>query len=138
MALIEKNREPTPNELRIFGLLLAAFGGLLGGLVLYQAGLWPVATAIWITALLLCIFYYAVPSARRMIFHAYMAVVYPIGWLVSHALLVSIYYLVLTPIGLAMRLGGRDPMQRSLDRSATTYWTPHRTRQGMGRYFQQF
>ena len=67
-----------------------------------------------------------------------MTAVYPIGWIISHALLAMIYYLAITPIGVVMRLCGRDPLQRALDRSAKTYWTPHNVSEDTERYFQQF
>ena len=62
----------------------------------------------------------------------------PIGWTISHAVLALLYYLLFTPIGLIIRLFGRDPMQRRLDRSAATYWVPHNQDRDAGRYFRQF
>jgi hypothetical protein len=138
MALIDKNREPTPGELRIFGALLAVFFGLIGGLVMHRTGSWTFATVLWTAALLLCAFYYAVPIAQPMVFQAWLAMVYPIGWIISHALLAVIFYLVITPIGLVVRLCDRDPLQRQLARSAKTYWTPHNTTRDVRHYFQQF
>ena len=138
MALLDRDREPTRGELRIFGLLLAAFGFFIGGLVLYHTGSWTIAIVIWSAALLLCAFYYAVPAAQYMTYRAWMVAIYPIGWLISHALITIIFYLVMTPIGLFMQLCGYDPLQRKWDRSANTYWTLHNTRESMNRYFQQF
>ena len=51
-----------------------------------------------------------------------MCAAFPIGWVVSHALMAAIYYLVITPMAVAMRLLGRDPLDRRFDRDATTYW----------------
>ena len=62
--------------------------------------------------------YYAIPNVRRLLYLGWMRVFYPIGWVVSHLLLAIVYYLVLTPIGLVMRLFGGDPMHRGFDRSA--------------------
>jgi hypothetical protein len=138
MALINKNREPSSGELQIFGLSLTVFGLLMGGLVVHWTSSWTIALVIWSVALLLCTFYYAVSAAQHMIYHTWMAVVYPIGWLISHALIAMVFYLVITPIGLVIQLCGRDPLQRKLDRSAKTYWTPHNTRVATKRYFQQF
>ena len=103
MELINKNREPTPRELRVFGILLAAFCSIAVWFVLYRTGSWTAAIVLWSAVLLLCTFYYTVSAARRMIFHAWMAVVYPIGWLTTHALLAAVFYLIITPIGLAQR-----------------------------------
>ena len=51
-----------------------------------------------------------------------MVVNYPIGWVVTHVVMALIFYLVVTPLGVIMRLCGRDPMERRwLDRRAKTY-----------------
>jgi hypothetical protein len=67
-----------------------------------------------------------------------MAAVFPIGWLVSHLLLAAIYYLVVTPIGVMMRVCRYDPMQRRFDRQAATYWKPRRNTDDPQRYFKQY
>ena len=138
MALIDRDREPTHGELCIFGLLLAAFGLLIGGLVLHHTGSWTIVTVIWSATLLLCTVYYVVSAAQPMIYHAWMTVVYPIGWLITHALMAMIFYLLVTPIGLLVQLSSHDPLKRKLDRSAKTYWSPHNTSENTKRYFQQF
>jgi len=138
MALIEKNQPATPSQLRMFGVLLAIFFSLVGGLVLYHSSSWTLASVIWSAALVVCVFYYTVKSAQPLIFRAWMAAVYPIGWFISHMLLGIIYYLVITPIGFVVRLFVRDPLQREFDRSATTYWMDCRTNENVERYFQQF
>lgn len=138
MDLIEKNLPATSSQLRIFGVLLAIFFGLVGGLVLYHTSSWILAYVIWSAALVVCVFYYTVKSSQPLIFRAWMAAVYPIGWFISHMLLALIYYLVITPIGLIVRLCKRDPLQREFDRSATTYWMDCRRNENVERYFQQF
>jgi hypothetical protein len=51
---------------------------------------------------------------------------------------VVVFYGVLTPIGLLMRLFGRDPLNRTFDRSATSYWIEHDPGSDLDRYFQQY
>lgn len=139
MALIEKNREPSANELRWFGLLMLAFFALLGWLFGYgDGGPGIVAWVLWSIGLLVCATYYAVAPARRLMYLAWMAVVYPIGWVVSHVVLAIAWYLVMTPIGLAMRLGGYDPLRRSFDPHARSYWADHVPPTDTERYFRQY
>jgi len=138
MKLIDKNLPATPNQLRIFGVLLAAFFGLIGGLVLYHTSSWPLAALIWSIALVLCTFYYAVRSSQYLIFQIWMTVVYPIGWFISHLLLAIIFFLVITPISMIMALVGHDPLQREWSLSAPTYWTPVRQSKKVQRYFDLF
>ena len=51
------------------------------------------------------------PGFLRPVYVLWMALAFPIGWTVSHLLLLIVYYLVLTPIGLLMRLFGYDPLE---------------------------
>ena len=66
-----------------------------------------------------------------------MVAAFPIGWTVSHLLLGSIFYLVITPIGLLLRALGHDPMERKFDREAKTYWIEHE-RAETARYFRMY
>jgi hypothetical protein len=49
-----------------------------------------------------------------------------------------VFYGVITPIGLAARLLGHDPMQRGFDRQARSYWLRRDRVTSPGRYFRQF
>ncbi len=138
MTLIEKNREPSPRELQWFGALLAVFLGLIGTLAWWRTGSTTPRNILGGIGLAVAAVYYAVPQFRRSIFLIWMAVVYPIGWAVSHLLLAATYYLVLTPIGWIMRAFGRDPMQRKFDRGAASYWVEHDPGSDSARYFRQF
>jgi hypothetical protein len=44
--------------------------------------------------------------------------------IVSPIVLAAMYYVILTPFGLFMRLARRDPMRRQFDAAAPTYWIP--------------
>ncbi len=138
MALIQRNREPTPRELEIFGSLLALFFGLIGALVLWRASSWTVAIACWTIALLTAIVYYSVPSVKRPTYMVWMAVVYPIGWTITHLLLALVYYGWITPVGLLMRLCRYDPMRRRLNRRAESHWIPRKPIKNVNRYFRQY
>jgi hypothetical protein len=67
-----------------------------------------------------------------------MYAAFPIGWLVSHALLAIIYYLVITPIGLVMRGLGKDPIQKRFDPTRKSYWVKREATRDRSRYFRQF
>jgi hypothetical protein len=56
----------------------------------------------------------------------------------SHLLLAGVYYLLITPLGLVMRLAGRDKLEMRRDHQATTYWTPRPPTPKVSRYFRQF
>jgi Saxitoxin biosynthesis operon protein SxtJ len=78
------------------------------------------------------------PTAVRPIFIAWMVLAYPVGWLVSAALLALTYYGVFTPVGLAFRLVGRDALRLRARPGADSYWTTRPQVTDPRRYFRQF
>ncbi len=138
MALIELNKNPSRRELFIFGALFALFFGLIGGLIWWRFQAPTVAYVLWSVAAFITILFYAVRPIRKPIYLAWIHLAFPIGWVISHVAMALIYYLVFTPIGLIMRLLGRDPMERRFERGAETYWTPHQPSEDPARYFRQF
>ncbi len=139
MALVSINREPTPRLLRQFaGIWFPAACALLGYALYRRTHSWPWALAIWIPAAAISAIGVVRPSAMKPVWVAWMTAVFPIGWAISHFVLAVTYYLVITPVGLLLRLAGRDPMQRTIDRNAKTYWQPHQQITDPSRYFRQF
>lgn len=63
---------------------------------------------------------------------------FPIGFVISHLLMAVIYYLVVTPIGLALRLTRRDPLERRFDPARTSYWHQRSQRRAAASYFKLY
>ena len=138
MAVIEINRTPSRRDLLVFGLLLPIFFAGVGLLVWRRTGVLTPAAALWAVGATLSTIYAVWPTSRRIIYIGWMTAVYPIGWTVSHLLLGIVYFLVMTPIGLTMRVLRLDPMARRFDRAASSYWV-HRYPAGrIDRYLRQF
>ena len=97
------------------------------------------ALAIWAVALLVCAVGLVRPPAIRLVCIGLIYLAFPIGWVVSHLLLAVVLYLVFTPIGLLLRLLGRDPLERRAStgrRQATGRLTSKPL--AIDRYFRQF
>jgi ABC-type sugar transport system permease subunit len=138
VSFLDVHKEPTRLELRLFGVLFAAFCGLVGSLLRWQAGAGAAALAVWGVGIAFLLVYYAVPPIQRVAFRAWIRVTFPIGWTVSHAVLAVVWYGIFTPIGLLLRLSGRDVLKRRFERGAPTYWVAHEPAEAASRYFKQF
>jgi NADH:ubiquinone oxidoreductase subunit 6 (subunit J) len=137
MALIEINRNPSRRDLILFGLLFLVFTGIVGAGLYFRRGAHDAARIVWIAGAAVMALYFAIPSLRRRIYLGWIYVTFPIGFVISHVILAAVFYLVVTPIGLLMRLLGNDPMHRRLDRAAATYWVEHDPHRNPARYFRQ-
>jgi hypothetical protein len=135
MALFQPNRNPTTRDLRWFaGLWFPAFCGGLGLWLLRQqhpdeAAAWWTVTAILALAGLVS------PRVIRPVYRFLIRVTFPAGWVVSHLVVAAAYFLVITPIGLLMRLW-HDPMRRAFEPSAPSYWIDCKPA-ARDRYFRQ-
>ncbi len=135
--MIQINKNPSQKELAWFGLLCVAFFGLIGLSALHKTHSLYSAMIIWVAAAIGVAIFFAVPPLRKPVYLGWMYAAYPIGWVVSHLLLVIAFYGVFTPVGLLMRALSRDPLAKKFDRSASTYWMPHNPGTDPDRYFRQ-
>lgn len=65
-----------------------------------------------------------VPLVLKPLHVAWMTLALVLGYVMTRVLLTAVFYLVVTPTGLVIRLLGKDPLQRRIDPEASTYWIP--------------
>jgi hypothetical protein len=107
-------------QLRQFGFLV---GGIFGAI-----GLWPMVwrqqgPRQWALALAIALVLPALVAPRILtpVHRAWMALGEVLAWINTRIILGVVFYGVVTPIGLVMRLTGRDPMRRRFDRASESY-----------------
>ena len=112
--------EVTKKTLRQFGLMV-------GGIFLL-IGLWPFVwrqepVRIWavVPGSLLAVAGLMMPGVLRQVYKGWMLVGHVMGWLNTRIILGILFYGIVTPMGLVMKLTGRDPMRREFEPEAQTY-----------------
>lgn len=139
MSLIQINWNPTDKQLRSFGMVAAIASVLIAILLYVLKGLAIKWCIIFIAAGLLCLICSVFSAGlTRWIYRGLILLTFPIGMVVSFALLVALYYLLIMPVGLLFRLAGRDPLHRKFDSTAKSYWFAHHPADNIKRYFSQF
>jgi hypothetical protein len=120
-----------------------SFGLMVGG-IFVAIGIWPLIRhgediRLWAVILgsLLVVSGLLLPGRLGPIYKAWMAVGHVLGWINTRIILGVIYYGLITPMGLVMRLAGRDALRVRDDHSASTYRVvrPSRPRSHMLRQF---
>ena len=114
-----KKSTPT-KQLRQFGLLV---GGIFGVI-----GLWPM---VWrhqpmrswalVLAVALIVPGLVAPRILSPVHRAWMKLGEGLAWVNTRIILGLVFYIVVTPLGLLMRLVSHDPMRRQLERTGETY-----------------
>ena len=107
-------------ELRNFGLLFSALGLIAGFFMI-----WKDHGHVWIPFALAGVFLLTGLAAPKLLapFHRlWMRFAALLAWFNTRLLLSLFFFLVMTPMGLAMRLFGRDVLHKKTERSAASYW----------------
>jgi hypothetical protein len=137
-SLVRIDSHPPPSRLRVFGGLWLVFFALCGAIAGKATGsVWPAAW-LWMVAAAVPAVGWTVPGSVRLVYLAVAYASYPFSCALSHLILAGVYYLVLTPIGLLLRLLGYDPMARRPDTEARSYWRRPRRAEHIEGYFRQY
>lgn len=111
---------PEKREFRNFGLLLGCVSALIGGFLWWKgrpsfpyfflvAGLFFVLGLLW-------------PVALKPAYRVWMAVGRALGLVMTKVILILLFYLIMTPIGLVCRLFGKDFLNMRIEKSKDSYW----------------
>ncbi|MFH1276805.1 MAG: SxtJ family membrane protein [Candidatus Eisenbacteria bacterium] len=112
---------PDRKELRKFSIALIVVAGGIGSVwlwrdhrttafVFYLFALWGLLSALLFPPLVRPVHWVLTKIARAL------------GWFNTRLILIVIFYVLFTPIGLLLRLLGKDLLDRKIDPEAGTYW----------------
>ena len=117
---MDKSKFNEQKEWRKFGIGLGVILGAVGGVQLLKGhSLYPFFFGAGALTALAGI---AVPILVKpvFIFFSYLGVV--LGWFSTRVILSLVFFLLLTPIAVVMKLAGKKFLPMGTDRKLTTYW----------------
>jgi hypothetical protein len=123
--MISVQWNPERKQLRQFaGIWFPAFCALVGWSIAKKTGHWHEVEIAWVVAGIFSVGGWIFPPLIRPVFVGLILLTYPIGWVVSHVLLGAIFYGVVTPIGIILRLTGHDPLLLRAPGGSSLWKTP--------------
>lgn len=130
-----KNIKSSTKILRNFGIILAIFLGILGGLSYWKEGAsYPYCYGASLVVLVMSIIS---PTALRIIYWPWMVVATIIGWTMTRVVLIILYFVVFTPVSLILRIFGKDLLDQKVESERESYWNRREERQFSGDEFKQ-
>ena len=123
--------------LRKFGLTVGGAFALFG-LLSWARGHVVAPRVLWLAAVLLVAPALVAPAVLGPVQRVWMRAANVLGQVNSRIILTVLFYVLITPIGLVMRLF-RDPLDRSLEDQRTSHWIKRAPEPiDRARYEQQF
>jgi hypothetical protein len=106
--------------LKKFSIILFFAFGILGLFIFWRRGEAGLVFCGIGLALLFC----GLISPKLLVYpyKGWMRLSLILGFLMNHLILSLMYYFVITPIGIVMRMFGKDFLRKKYDKNATTYW----------------
>ena len=101
------------------GIVAVLFGLALPWLLGFGHPLWP-----WVLAAVLGAWGLLAPASLRPVYRGWMRFGLLMNRIVTPVILGVLFYLVITPVALVMKIIRRDPMARSLEGDAESYRVP--------------
>jgi hypothetical protein len=136
-SILLNKEEPLARQWK--GVMVPILAGLVYAAVRFVPSPAIVAVAVAGALTLLGVVVWRRDTFGNTFYRTWLLLFAPLAWSVSTLLLVLIFYVVLTPIAVAFRLLGRDPLKREFDRNAPSYWVKRdETATEPSSYFRQF
>ena len=145
--LVELNLNPDRKTLRQFGVIAFIGFGILAALAYYEKLIFafglgdarmPLVTGFAVVGAVALLFSLVAPKANRLLYVGLTLLAFPIGFVLSYVIMGALYFLIIGPIAIVMRLLGKDPMHRGYDPKAPTYWSAANPPRDKESYFHQY
>ncbi len=122
---LEREDKEVPSSDRSFGFVFCGFFVIIGLLPLLFGSLnirwWSLGLALVFAVLAL-----AAPSVLHPLNRLWLAFGRLLHKVVSPVMMGFLFYVTVAPMGIVMRLLGKDPLRLNFDRSASSYWIVRR------------
>ncbi len=112
----------TTKELRKFGLVMVVPLAIIGGVLLWKGKF--LAPYVLILSALFLIFGLFFPKLLAPVEKIWMKFAEILSVIMTRVILSLTFYLVITPLGLLVRLLGKDLLQKKFEQEVKTYWVP--------------
>ena len=112
----------TKRELRRFGLVMTAPLLIIGCVLIWRGReVGPYVVGLAVLFLLAAL---AFPIVLRPVERVWMAMARVLSVIMTYVILAVTFFLVITPMGLILRILGKDLLQKKFESEKSSYWIP--------------
>ena len=115
-----KNIKSKKSDLRNFGIIVGIILLIISGFLFWKEnGLFKIFLFVGITFLLTAV---AIPVVLKPVYWIWMIFAVILGWFMTRLILISLFYVIFTLIGLTLRFFGKQFLELQWDKSKESYW----------------
>ena len=115
-----KNIKSEKRDLRKFGITIGVILLIIAGFLFWkEKESFQILLTFGVT---LCILGIAIPFILKPIYWVWMIFATILGWIMTRVILSLLFYAIITPIGLILRVFGKQFLELRWDKSKESYW----------------
>lgn len=115
-----KKIESSPKKLREFGFVVGGVFAALGVFLWWRGK--PVYPYLFFPGVFLVLTGAFFPPALKPLQKGWMTLALLLGWVMTRVLMTLLFFLAITPIGILVRITGKDLLDTKLGPQKTSYW----------------
>ncbi|MBU0504083.1 MAG: SxtJ family membrane protein [Candidatus Omnitrophota bacterium] len=115
-----ENLKTDERSLRKYGITMFVALVIIGTILLFKQK--PVYIWFYGIGSLFLVLGVAIPGSLKQVYIIWMKLAFVLGWINTRIILALMFYLVFTPIGLVMKLFGKDLLDRKIEKNKESYW----------------
>ena len=121
-----KNIDITRSNLRKFGFLIVFIIFLLNLFIIFTQK--NISSFFLITSISLIFISLIYPKSLHPLYWIWMSLASLLSWLMTRVILILLFYIILTPIGIMSRLFGKKFIQLTWKNDSQTFWNDRNTK----------
>jgi len=131
------NLNPDRKMLQQFGWLCLVIFGSIAVTGFVKSGLNPISIGLTAAAVIGGTCSWLRPELLKWVFVTWIILAFPIGWIMTKILLAVMYFGVFTPIGVILRVAGKDSLRLKRPPPGG-FWQDRPVLVDLRRYFRQY
>ena len=120
-----KNIKGDISDWRKFGMTMGIILAVMGFYLLWKGRNYSEYVFILAAAFLITGFIF--PSVLKPVYKAWMVVAVMMGFMMTKIIMVIIFYMIVTPIGIIASIIGKNFLDMKIDKKAKSYWMVRKT-----------
>jgi hypothetical protein len=133
-----KASQPTRKQVRTFSLGLIVILAIIAGLQIYLGRLW-VGVGLFGASAAVLIVLLSSPTMLTPLYKGMLVVSKAIGLVMTPVVLGLVFYVVFAPVGILLKLGRKDILDRKFNINSDSYWKARETApDDLSRYERQY
>jgi hypothetical protein len=131
-----KNIKSEKNDLRKFGITIGIVLLIITGFLFWKEN---ESFQIFLTiGVVLCVLGIGLPVILKPIYWIWMIFATILGWIMTRVILSLLFYVILTPIGLILRMFGKQFLELKYNNNLNTYWNYRESQTQYNNFEKQF